>query len=70
MGVNWIKLYKDIILLELQRALCEISDLGGSFRSSARAGRGVTGSEGCSRYALNCIGYSNIQVIISQLFTV
>jgi hypothetical protein len=66
MGVNWINLCKDIILLELQRAVCEISDLGERLRSSARAGHGLTDSEGRGGYALNCIGHSNIQVIISQ----
>ena len=66
MGVNWINLCKDIILLELQRALCEISDLGERLRSSARAGHGVTGSEERGGYVLNCIGHNNIQVITSQ----
>ncbi len=46
MGVNWINLCKDIILLELQRGVCEISDLGERLRSSTLAGHGVTGLQG------------------------
>ena len=65
MGVNWIKLYKDIILLELQRAVGEISDLGERSGLSARAVHGVTGSEERGG-VLNCIGHNNIQVIKSQ----
>ena len=65
MGVNWGNMCKDIILLGLQRAVCANSDLGGRLRSSARAGHGVTGSERGGG-VLNCIGHSNIQVIISQ----
>lgn len=46
MDVNWVNLCKDIILLVLQRAVCEISDLGERLRSSALAGQCVTGLQG------------------------
>jgi hypothetical protein len=70
MGVNLINRCKDIILLELHRAVGEISDLGERLRSSALAEKNIRGERGDrAGCAPNCIDYDNIQVIERQRFT-